>query len=84
MKEQTYIVFIETKDGQVLDFFRFAYKKAETCKKPFIKALTDIKRDFWLTMWAGGEYITCYATPDGYHETEIVWRMDFNLNEVEF
>ena len=74
MNKQEHIVKIYNAAGEQVNFERFAYKRADTVKKNFQKLLSN-------SLYAGllkldkASRAVCYATPDGYHETTVVWEM---------
>lgn len=79
MKQQTFIVKCIDAAGITKDFYRFSYKKPETVFKKLKEAVTGIDTDYWYKSWWREEIenLICYATPDGYTESEIVWSISF-------
>lgn len=74
MKQQAFIVKAY-KNGDVLTFERFSYKRPETILKKYRELYKNNKYGLWGLFWSDylkADKITITATPDGYHETETV------------
>lgn len=73
MKKQTYISHLEDKDGNVINFHRWSYKRATTVArklKEFYSNPTGISKNLHKRDLAKTKQIAIYATPDGYNKEE--------------
>lgn len=69
MKKQTYISYLEDKEGKRLDFERWAYKKPSTILDK-LKILYNDYYSIYKDNIEKSEYVTIYKTPDGYNKEE--------------
>ena len=75
MKEQTYITCLESADGQIIDFERWAYKRAQTCINRLVELYSGACGAEWLykQMISQASEVACYAVCD--NKEEEVWRV---------
>ena len=80
MKQQTFILAFETEDGFMEDFYRFSYKKLDTCVNAIKKAAA--KYSYFGTSWKNANVakMVCYPTPDGYNKADPV--AVYDLSEI--
>ena len=72
-QQQTFIIRLEDKDGKMVDFERWAYKKVETCIKNMVKTYSDHAYLYEPTL-AKADKVVAYATPGGRSDEKIpVW-----------
>ena len=71
MAKQTFIIRLEDKDGKMVDFERWAYKKAETCISKMIKLYSE--HSIYEYNLAKADKVVAYPTPNGYDMEEPVW-----------
>lgn len=69
MKKQTFISQLETKNGEMVNFERWNYRRVTTIKKHLKNLYSDYKGVYEKDL-EKSHYITIYATPDGYTKEE--------------
>ena len=77
MKKQTFIAKIKDSSGNMIDFERFSCKRPETVRKYMQQLFAN---GLYRACTRGAHTIEIWATPDGYHDTEIVDAYDIRAD----
>lgn len=71
MAKQTFIICLEDKDGKMVDFERWAYKKPETCVQHMVELYKTYS--IYERSLAKADRVVAYPTPNGYDKEDPVW-----------
>lgn len=71
-KQQTFIIRLEDKDGKLVDFERWAYKKVETCIQKMVELYSTYSGIYERNLVKAAR-VVAYPTPDGYNRESPVW-----------
>lgn len=89
--KQTFIAYMLDDNGNVIDFYRFSYKRASAVERRIRQAMSEGNTglmSLYRNDWMKNGVTTCaiYATPDGVSKEkmpEIVFMMDWADRERE-
>lgn len=70
-KKMTFIIYLEDAAGNMVDFERWAFKKAKTCIDHMIELYKTYS--IYERSLAKAARVVCYPTPDGYNKADPVW-----------
>ena len=72
MAQQRYIIRLEDKEGKMVDFERWSFKKVETCIQHMVE-LYSTYSNMYMPKLDKADRVVAYPTPDGCHEEAPVW-----------
>lgn len=82
MKKQTFITVAYDEEGSYINFERWSYKSANTCKRWSLQLYRDFGSLYKLDEVAK---LVCYATPNGVDKDYIAWELSHDeiIKELE-